>query len=206
MYYVKDRFAPDKHLRTRHDPGVAEGCMTVAPLPNGLTTGRGQRPKRSPKGRSASPGTRPGVASSGRPRGGGQINLEGPKRRGGSDRHGQRRAEGTSLGDCRGWSSYALAPGLTNRHWAVFSSERTLTRRLSIGSESSPASPRSGSRYIRIRTTRAGPSRASSPGRCATVSSTGSRRGRSGWRSIGTGCGTGRWARTRKAARQDLPI
>ena len=89
---------------------------TVALLPKGHTTGRGQKPKRSPKGRSASPGTRPGVASSGRPRGGGQIDLGGPKRRDGSGRHGQQRAEGTNLGCDRGWSSYAPARGLTNRH------------------------------------------------------------------------------------------
>ena len=44
------------------------------------------------------------------------IRSRGPKRRGGSSRHGQLTAAGTNLGKVRGWSSYAVAPGLTNRH------------------------------------------------------------------------------------------
>ena len=71
---------------------------------------------RSPKGRSASPGTRPGVASSGQPRGEGQIDLGGLKRRGGSGRNGQQRAVGTTLGISRGWSSYALRSGASYRN------------------------------------------------------------------------------------------
>lgn len=111
---------------------------TVALLPQGPTTGRGQKPRRSPKGRSASPGTRPGVASSGRPRGEGQSDLGGPKRRGGSDRHGQRRAEGTNPGIVRGWSSYALAPGLTNRHLAGSYEDRAVF----LNSRARPFPPR----------------------------------------------------------------
>lgn len=123
----------------------------MALLPKGHTTGRGQKPKRSPKGRSASPGTRPGVASSGRPRGEGQIDLEGPKRRCGSDRHGQQRAEGTDLGCDRGWSSYALAPGLTNRHRG---SAENLKQRRNRRSCSETRSRRSGGSRMASRTAR----------------------------------------------------
>lgn len=56
--------------------------------------GVGTNAERSPKGRSVSPGTRPGVASSGRPRGAGQSDLGGLKRRGGSGRNGTPRAWG----------------------------------------------------------------------------------------------------------------
>lgn len=60
--------------------------------------GAGTNARRSPKGRSVSPGTRPGAASSGRPRGAGQSVPGGLKRRGGSGRNGTPRAEGTDPG------------------------------------------------------------------------------------------------------------
>lgn len=91
--------------------------MTMAPGPVAADHGAGTYARRSPKGRSASPGTRSGVESSGRPRGGDHDDLGGLKRRGGSDRHGQRKAVGTGFGIVRGWSSYAFPQGLTNRHW-----------------------------------------------------------------------------------------
>lgn len=56
--------------------------------------GAGTHARRSPKGRSASPGTRSGVASSGRPRGEDRIVLGGLTRRGGSGRHGTAEGRG----------------------------------------------------------------------------------------------------------------
>lgn len=90
--------------------------MTVAPGAGMADHGAGTDARRSPKGRSASPGTRPGVECSGRPRDAGHARSRGPKRRGGSGRHGQLTAAGTGFGKCRGWSSYAVTQGLTNRH------------------------------------------------------------------------------------------
>ena len=93
------------------------GSQTVAPL--GMAYhGAGAHAERSPEGRSAPPGTRPGVASSGRPRGEGRTDLGGLKRRGGSGRHGTRRQRDQPRHD-RGWSSYAFTPGLTSRHGAI---------------------------------------------------------------------------------------
>lgn len=89
--------------------------MTVA-LDAEAHHGAGANAKRSPNGRSALPGTRPGVASSGQPLRAGHREAGGLKRRGGSDRHGQQKAAGTGLGKVQGWSSYAFAQGLTNRH------------------------------------------------------------------------------------------
>lgn len=99
--------------------------MTVA-LDAEAHHGAGANAKRSPNGRSALPGTRPGVASSGQPLRAGHRVAGGLKRRGGSDRHGQQKAARTGLGKVRGWSSYAFTRGLTNRHAAPI--ERTHAR------------------------------------------------------------------------------
>lgn len=81
-----------------------------------LTTGRGQRPSAVRKVEACPPTSDPvsKVATNLEARV--DIDLEGQKRRGGSDRHGQLTAVGTGLGKDRGWSSYAITQGLTNRH------------------------------------------------------------------------------------------
>lgn len=77
--------------------GVAravEGSKDRGTCPGAAYHGAETNAERSPKGRSVSPGTRPGVASSGQPRGEGYSDLGGLKRRGGSGRHGMRRQRG----------------------------------------------------------------------------------------------------------------
>ena len=65
--------------------GLADGLTTVAPVAGSLTTGRDQKAKRSPQGRSAVPGTLiQGVASSSRSSGTGSRHQMGTSRRLGS--------------------------------------------------------------------------------------------------------------------------
>jgi hypothetical protein len=63
----------------------------------------------------ARPRHRPGVASSGQPQWRGSKRTWGPKRRGGSGRHDIARQRGPARAFCRGWSSYAVTPGLTSQ-------------------------------------------------------------------------------------------
>ncbi len=63
----------------------------------------------------ARPRHRSGVASSGQPQWRGSTRTWGPKRRGGSGRHDIARQRGPARAFCRGWSSYAVTPGLTSQ-------------------------------------------------------------------------------------------
>ena len=98
----------------------------MAPLLIWQTTGRGQMPGAVRKAEARPPAPDPVSQVAADLRARVIADLEGQKRRGGSDRHGQLTAAGTGLGKVRGWSSYAFAQGLTNRHWVDIVRERLI--------------------------------------------------------------------------------